>query len=191
MGWSLAKLWISYRFTVVQAAYAPSKSTTQDGGRRIEILMCWLSSHPDPLLRLCLRSNIFNVVVPKEYRCKCGGVSNYNRRGSRGLYYEAVWVISVSSCGNLSSLLKPVCRVTAWLHLVVMWLSTHSCPSRGRAVGGHGAVLHSVDMATLSSSPKIISLNINIKQSISKKEMDVTDLGLDLQDRVLEPTPYL
>lgn len=118
------------------AAFAPSRSTAEDGVRRIKILIRWLRSHPDPLPRLYLRSSIFNVVVPKKYWCECGGVSNCNRRVSKGLYYEAVGVISLSSCGNLSSLFKLVCRVTAWRHLVEIWLSTHSCPGRGRAVRG-------------------------------------------------------
>lgn len=113
------------------AACAPSRSTSNRGWS-----VCWLSSHPDPLLRLYLRSRISNVVMPEEYWWKCGGVSNYNGRASKGLYYEKVGVISLSSCGNLSSLFKLVCRVAAWRHLVEMWLSTHSCPSRGRAVSG-------------------------------------------------------
>lgn len=153
MEWSRAKLslWISYRFAVVQAAYAPSRSTTEDGVRRIKILVCWLSSHPDPLLRLYLRSGIFNVVVPEEYWCKCGGESNYNsiKRtllwGGWSHFCVQLWESGLSLQASLQSGgLAPSSG-----HVVV---STFPSQQRDVQSGGHGAVSHSLDMAALSSS---------------------------------------
>lgn len=59
------------------------------------VWVCWdVGSYPDTLQRFYLRSSIFNVVVPKEYHCKYGSISNSDRWLSKGLYYEEVGIVS-------------------------------------------------------------------------------------------------
>lgn len=133
------------------AAYALSTST-EDGVWRIKILVCWLSSYPDPLLRFYLRSSIFNVVVPKEYQCKCGSISNYNRWLSKGLYYDEVRIISVqlwaSVLSSLSCLQSDDMTPSSGDVVIYTFLSQQ----RTCKAGGTWCCLRSMYMATLSSS---------------------------------------